>query len=186
MLDVYCHRERRRTDNAQIRLAVAAPRHSATPSTMALRAMYLENLTHSDQPVDDMPPVLQAFDLCGTNVPYWLSYYYPVVCTNLSMAWFYGGMNVTLRGLWTGDDSMVRGIFFHIHFCGISHATKGKGSHEERSGAVLTRSISPGVLTVPAVKTSQKEKILSESAYSVTKVNSFRMNISCILSAEHR
>jgi hypothetical protein len=164
-------RERRRTDNAQIRLAVACC-SSTTPSTMALRAMYLENLTHSDQPVDDMPPVLQAFGLCGTNVPYWLSYYYPVVCTNLSMAWFYGGMNVTLRGLWTGDDLIVRDIFFHIHFCGISHATKGKGSHEERSGTVSTRSTSPGVPTVPAVKTSQKEKILSESAYSVTKVSS--------------
>ena len=95
---------------------------SATSSTMAPRAMYLENLTHSDQPVDDMPPVLQAFDLCSTNVPYWLSHFHPVVCTNLSMAWFYGGMNVT------GDDSMARGIFFHIHFCGISHATKGKGA----------------------------------------------------------
>lgn len=82
--------------------------------------MYLENVTHSDQPVDDMPPVLQAFDLCSTNVPYWLSHSHPVVCTNLSMAWFYGGMNVTLRGLWTGDDSRH----------------EREGSHEEQSGTI--------------------------------------------------
>jgi hypothetical protein len=116
MLDVYCHRQNQRTEaNWQCSstpcCCMLRLHDSATSSTIALRAMYLENPTYSDQPVDDMPPVLQAFDLCSTNVPYWLSHSHPVVCTNLSMAWLYGGMNVTLRGLWTGDDSMARGIF---------------------------------------------------------------------------
>ena len=36
-----------------------------------------------------------------------------------------------------------QGISFHIHFCGVFHAAKGKGSHEERSGTVSARSSSP-------------------------------------------
>jgi hypothetical protein len=82
--------------------------------------MYLENLTHSDQPVDDMPPVLQAFDLCNTNVPYWLSHSHTVVCTNLSMAWFYGGMSVTLRGLWPRGTVQWLGVYFSIYISAAS------------------------------------------------------------------
>jgi hypothetical protein len=77
----------------------------------------------------------------------------------------------TPRAMAKGDGSMARGIFFHIHFCGISHATKGKGAMKSGQVQSLLEVLLPRSQPYLLSKRARRRRFCQNPHVLFTKVN---------------